>query len=55
MSLRCLQIQPVSVIAVLTLYEPEKKIAEFANSIDLDEVAPYEPPQLELHCVPSSL
>ena len=30
-------------------------MAEFANSIDLDEVAHYEPPQQDLHCLPSSL
>ena len=30
-------------------------MAEFANRIDLDEVAHYEPPHLDLHCVPSSL
>ena len=31
------------------------KIAEFANSLDLDEVAQNEPPHLDLHCLPSSL
>ena len=31
-----------------------KYIAEFANSVDLDEVAHNEPPQLDLRCVPSS-
>ena len=30
------------------------KIAEFVNSIDLDEVAHDEPPHLDLYCVPSS-
>ena len=39
----------------LTLYLPVTKIAEFANSVDLDEVAHYEPPHLDLHCLPSSL
>ena len=29
--------------------------AEFANSIDLDEVAHNKPPHLVLHCLPSSL
>ena len=29
------------------------KIAEFANSVDLDEVAHIEPPHLDLHCLPS--
>ena len=33
----------------------ETQIAEFANSVDLDEVAHYEPPHLDLHCLPSSL
>ena len=33
----------------------EMKIAEFANSVDLNEVAYYEPPHLDLHCLPSSL
>ena len=31
------------------------KIAEFANSVDLDEVAHNEPPHLDLLCLPSSL
>ena len=39
----------------LTLYLPVTKIAEFANSVDLDEVAHNEPPHLDLHCLPSSL
>ena len=30
-------------------------MAEFANSVDLDEVAEYEPPHIELHCLLSSL
>ena len=30
-------------------------MAEFANSIDLDELAQSEPPHLDLHCSPSSL
>ena len=30
------------------------KIVEFANSVDLDEVAHNEPPHLDLHCLPSS-
>ena len=42
-------------ISGLTLKVPETKIAEFANSVDLDEVAHNEPPHLELHCLPSSL
>ena len=39
----------------LTLQLPVTKIAEFANSVDLDEVALHEPPHLDLHCLPSSL
>ena len=39
----------------LNLLLPEMKIAKFANSIDLDEVAHYEPPHLDLHCLHSSL
>ena len=39
----------------LTLYLTVTKAAEFANSVDLDEVAHYEPPHLDLHCLPSSL
>ena len=34
---------------------PETKIAEFANSVDLDEVAHDEPPHQDLHYLPSSL
>ena len=34
----------------LTLEEPETKIAEFANSVDLDKAT-----HLNLHCLPSSL
>ena len=40
---------------VNSLSEPETKLAEFANSVDLDEVAHDEPPHLDLHCLPSSL
>ena len=38
-----------------TLFNSETKIPESANSVDLDEVALYEPPHLDLHCLPSSL
>ena len=31
------------------------KIADFAYSVDLDEVAHNEPPQLYLHCLPFSI
>ena len=33
----------------------ETKIAEFAKSLVLDEVAHIEPPHLVQHCLPSSL
>ena len=32
-----------------------EKIAEFANRVDLDEVAHEEPPHLDLHCLSSNL
>ena len=36
--------------------QPETKITEFTNSVDLYEMAHYyEPPHLDLHCLPSSL
>ena len=31
------------------------KTAEFANSVDLDEVAQNEPPHQDLHCLPSNI
>ena len=39
----------------LTLEVLEMKIAEFANSVHLDEVAHHEPLHLDLPCLPSSL
>ena len=39
----------------LTLKLLESKITEFANSVDLDEVAHNGPPHLHLHCLPFSL
>ena len=42
-------------VSCLTLYLPETKIAAFANSVDLTEVAHDEPPHLDLHSLPSSL
>ena len=39
----------------LTFYVLETKIAEFANIVELDEVAHDEPPHLDLHCLLSSL
>ena len=40
---------------MLTLKVQIMKIAEFANSVDPDEVAHHEPPHLGLHCLSSSL
>ena len=37
------------------LKAPEMNIAEFANSVDFDEVAHNEPPHQDLHSLPSSL
>ena len=37
----------------LTLYVPESKMAEFANSVDLDQVAHNEQPHQDLHCLSS--
>ena len=31
------------------------EIADFANSVAIDEMAPDEPPHLNLHCLPSRL
>ena len=42
-------------LALLTRSIPGTKIGEFANSVDLDEVAQHEPYHLDLHCMPSSL
>ena len=39
----------------LSLLLPETKIAEFANSVDLDEVAHNEPPHPDLQFLPSTL
>ena len=38
----------------LNLSVPETKVAEFAHSIDLDEVAHHQPPHQDLHCLPFS-
>ena len=43
-------------VSELTLKVQETKIAEFSNSVRLDEVAHNnEPPHLDLHCLPPSL
>ena len=47
--------QCIEVRRCLTFKVPEMKIVEFANGVDLDEVAHYEPPHLDLHCLPFSL
>ena len=39
-------------LAVALTLLAETNLAEFANSVDLDEVAHYEPPHLDLHCLP---
>ena len=41
-------------LQVLILKVPDTKIAEIANSVDLDEMAHKEPSHLDLHCLPSS-
>ena len=33
----------------------QKEIVEFENSVEQDEVTHYEPPHLDLHCLPSGL
>ena len=40
---------------IFQLLVPEIKKDEFANSVDLGELAHNEPPHLDLHCLPSSL
>ena len=40
------------VIGALRVKESKMRTVEFANSIDPDEVAHYEPPHLDLHCLP---
>ena len=52
--LHCLQIQLFSCL-VLKELSPIDKIAEFANSVDQDDVDHHEPPQFDQHCLPSSL
>ena len=37
---------------VLSVKAPKTNTAEFANSVDPDEVAHNEPPHLDLHCFP---
>ena len=39
----------------ITPKAPNRKIVEFVNRVDPDEVAHNEPPHLDLHCLPSSL
>ena len=40
---------------MLTLSVLEVQIAEFASSVDLDEMAHNEPCHLDIHCLPCSL
>ena len=47
-------LQMISVTELLGTHA-ETKIAELANSVDLDEVAHNEPSHLDLHYLPSSL
>ena len=44
-----------AVLYYLTLISPKMKTIEFADSVDLGEVAHHEPPHLDLHCLPSGL
>ena len=44
-----------SMLAFLTLKAPNTKIANFANTVDPDETAHYEPSHLDLQCMTSSL
>ena len=39
-------------ISPLTIKEPKLKITELAKSVNLDEAAHYEPPHLDLRCLP---
>ena len=50
-----LQTQQHFICDALTLKVPDTKLAEFADSVDLDEVAHHEPPHIDLHCLLSSL
>ena len=40
--------------SVVALKALKMKTAEFANSVNPDEVADYEPPHLDLHCLHSN-
>ena len=42
-------------ILTVILIALKMKVVEFANSVDPDEMAHYEPPHLDLHCLLSSL
>ena len=45
----------INVTKVRSPLSTRNKIVEYANSVDLDEVAHDEPPHLEPHCLPCSL
>ena len=49
------QILPVTQSSAVISKSGKTKVAEFANSIDPDEVAQSEPPHQDLHCLPSNL
>ena len=45
---------PESISIYFNSLVPDTKLAEFANSVDFNEVAHNEPPHLDPHCLPSS-
>ena len=47
--------QYLTIKSIKCIMLTELKIAEFANSVDLDEVAHNEPPLLDLQYLPSNL
>ena len=42
-------------VCILTCIVPNTTIAEFANTVEPDETAHFEPSYLDLQCLPSSL
>ena len=53
--LHCVYVTYTDNLTFNSVSSSEMKIDEFANSVDLDEVAHNEPPHLYLHCLHSSL
>ena len=45
----------IYVYIYINSFSTRDEIAEFANNLDLEEVAHHEPSHLDLHCLPSSL